>query len=63
MTIDSSGNVGIGTTSPTEKLYIAGDNVNLYLDGTGAPGSPITSLSLSRGAVEWRLDSGIGGAQ
>jgi len=61
MRIDSSGNVGIGTTNPTTKLHLSGDSVNLSLDGTGAAGTPITSISLSRGSVDWGIHSGIGG--
>ena len=33
MRIDSSGNVGIGTTSPTEKLEVVG---NIRIDSTSA---------------------------
>jgi hypothetical protein len=60
--IDADGNVGIGTTDPTTKLHLSGDSVNLSLDGTGAAGTPITSISLSRGSVNWGIHSGIGGA-
>jgi hypothetical protein len=59
--ITSDGNVGIGTTNPTTKLHLSGDSVNLSLDGTGAAGTPITSISLSRGSVDWGIHSGIGG--
>jgi hypothetical protein len=47
MTITSAGNVGIGTTSPTEKLdvrgniYTNGTNTNLYLDNGGAGGAAL----------------------
>ena len=35
MTINSAGNVGIGTTTPSEKLHIADiDDVNIYLEST-----------------------------
>jgi len=36
MRIDSSGNVGIGTTSPTEKIYVIG---NIYASGSITQGS------------------------
>ena len=37
MIINSSGNVGIGTTNPTTKLYVNGDTTNTgYLSITGA---------------------------
>jgi len=35
MVIDSSGNVGIGTSSPSQLLHIQGDGTTLRLDGTG----------------------------
>ena len=54
--------VGIGTTGPGEKLHLAGDNVNLKLEGTGAGGTPITSISMIRGSVVWGIHSGVGGA-
>jgi hypothetical protein len=60
--IEDGGHIGIGTTSPTDRLHLSGDNVNLSLDGTGAPGTPITTLSLSRGSVDWSINSGVGGA-
>ena len=31
MRIDSTGNVGIGTTDPDQKLEVGGDSVNIYL--------------------------------
>ena len=60
--IDNSGKIGVGTNNPTDRLHIVGDNVNLSLDGTGAPGTSITTLSLSRGTVDWGIHSGVGGA-
>ena len=36
MRIDNSGNVGIGTASPSQKLHIAGTTANLLLAGTSS---------------------------
>ncbi len=60
--ISSKGNVGIGTSAPTEKLHLVGSSVNLVLDGNGGAGDPITTLVLRRGSQEYALRSGIGGA-
>jgi hypothetical protein len=40
----SNGNVGIGTTSPTEKLYIKGDNPNIVLYSDTLTGSIINFI-------------------
>ena len=62
MIITEDGYVGIGTSAPGEKLHLAGGNVNLKLEGTGAGGTPITSISMIRGSVVWGIHSGVGGA-
>jgi len=41
MTIDSSGNVGIGIGSPTEKLHLYGSNVQALLQGLGTSSTAI----------------------
>jgi hypothetical protein len=56
MVINSSGNVGIGTTSPTTKLSIDG---NQYTSGTAFFGGAITSTSTINGN---RFLSVVGGA-
>jgi hypothetical protein len=53
MRIDPSGNVGIGTATPTANLDVQGANAVLRVSGTN-PG--ITTLSLSQqGSGEWRI--------
>jgi hypothetical protein len=55
MRIDSSGNVGIGTTSPASKAHIVGSsndtvsqaNANLNIEGTGGNGIVVGTISSS----------------
>ena len=39
MTVDATGNVGIGTTSPTSKLHLAGSVADLNIQYTGTAGN------------------------
>jgi hypothetical protein len=45
MRIDSSGNVGIGTSSPSGKLHISSLDIDLYLTGTRGTGNTFSILS------------------
>jgi len=53
MTLDASGNLGVGTTSPTSRLHIAGDfasnKSDITLQNTGSSGRT------------WRIGDGVGG--
>ena len=56
LTIDTSGNIGIGTTTPTGRMHIStgavesGSYIPLRLTSTGTPGSPFTWSSSSMAA-------------
>ena len=59
ITVLSGGNVGIGTTSPDEKLHIADiDDVNIYLESTDTT----VAVGQSYGGLIWKSNdaSGIG---
>ncbi len=49
-----AGNVGIGTTNPTEKLQVVGTNAILSLGGSGIPGLQVLSAT---GAEDYRVES------
>jgi len=57
MTVDEAGNVGIGTTSSTHALVVAGDSV---IEVTNA-GNPQLYLHTTAGGVGWRLYESNGG--
>ena len=61
MRIDSSGNVGIGTNSPGNKLHISGATngaSGISIQSTGASGRRFTMYSDSAGGLVWYDDSG-----
>lgn len=58
LNIDSSGNVGIGTSSPSEELEIRKDNATIYING-GASAYELTStLKFTRAKIETAIQSG-----
>ncbi|NQU66646.1 MAG: hypothetical protein HQ510_01765, partial [Candidatus Marinimicrobia bacterium] len=58
LTIDAGGNVGIGTTSPSTKLEVAGQ---VKITG-GSPGSGKVLTSDGTGLASWQTPTGGGGA-
>ena len=58
LVVDSSGNVGIGTSSPSEELEIRKDNATIYING-GASAYELTStLKFTRAKIETAIQSG-----
>ena len=63
MTVDPSGNVGIGTSDPTEKLHISG-NIRVtgaYFDSTNSKGTSGQVLTSNGTSAYWSTPSGGGG--
>jgi len=53
--INSTGNVGIGTTSPSEKLHVSGNAriTGAYYDSLNSPGTTGQVLSVADAGTEW----------
>ena len=59
--IDSSGNVGIGTTSPSNMLHLNGGSPSIRLSDTGANGSAFSIIEDNNGLLKLRNDAGNSG--
>jgi hypothetical protein len=64
MRINSSGNLGVGTTNPTQKLQITGSSVSLKLEDTSGAAYNVTSLTASGAAstISWDADNVVSGS-
>src|SRR3989344_3691106 len=62
MTINNSGNVGIGTTTPTSKLTVAGDLyvTGAFRDSTNSAGTAGMVLQTTGAGTEWVATSTLG---
>lgn len=74
MAIDTTGNVGIGTTSPSSKLYLSGGQVAVAIPSTLTPtgttqtvdwnsgNAQVLSLASATGTVTLTLSNSVAGA-
>ena len=59
--IDSSGKLGLGTSSPSNMLHINGASPAIRLSDTGANGSAFSMIEDDNGLLKFRNDSGNSG--
>jgi len=57
VTIDTSQNVGIGTTSPSQRLHVTSNNGQILAEATGASQNPSLKLKAATNNRDWEIFS------
>jgi hypothetical protein len=62
VTVDTSQNVGIGTTSPSQRLHVTSNNGQILAEATGASQNPSLKLKAATNNRDWEIFSWSGSA-